>query len=137
MKFYAQINHNGKVVPEFDSDYDTFKKLKRDTTLLFEIRQERNAKFHRKFFALIKMVFDNQEIFQSVEDLRYELTIEAGYFEEYVTFGGEVKRKAKSISFASMEQKDFEQLYNMFVHTVIRGFKYSNAEIEENLESYL
>lgn len=137
MKFYAEIDPQNRIKPLYDSDYDTLKKCKKNTVLSFEVKAERNSKFHRKFMALVKMVFDNQEIYQSVEDLRYDLTIEAGYFEEYVSFNGEVKRKAKSISFASMDELEFNQLYNAFVHTVIRVFKYTNEMIEENLESYL
>jgi hypothetical protein len=137
MKFYAQINNAGKVVPEFDSDYYTFKKLKRDTTLLFDVRQERNSGHHRKFMALVTMVFDNQDRYTDRETLRYDLTIEAGFWIEHVDFQGVVHRRAKSISFASMDQTEFDKLYNAFVMAVIRVLKWDNLTIEENLESYL
>ena len=137
MKFYAEIDAQNRIKPIYDSDFEALRKCKKNTELFFEVKMQRNSKFHRKFMALVTMVFDNQEIYQSVEDLRYDLTIESGYFEEYTSFDGEVKRKAKSISFAAMDDLEFNQLYNAFVHTVIRVFKYSNEMIEENLESYL
>lgn len=137
MKFHAEINAQGKVIPLFDSDYDVFKKLKKNVPLSFEVKQERNYKFHKKFFALITMVFDNQEIYEDRETLRYDLTIEAGFWNEHVDFNGEIKRTAKSISFAAMDDIEFSSLYNAFVMAIIRVMKWDNSMIEENLESYL
>lgn len=137
MKFHAEINAQGKIIPLFDSDYEVFKKLKKNTALAFEVKQERNYKFHKKFFALITMVFDNQEIYTDRDVLRYDLTIEAGFWNEHVDFNGEIKRTAKSISFASMDDTEFSSLYNAFIMAVIRVMKWDNEMIEENLESYL
>jgi hypothetical protein len=137
MKFYAEINSIGKIVPLYDSGYDSFKKVKRNTELQIEITQPRNIKFHRKFFSLINMVFDNQELFEDIEILRKELTILSGFYTEYTSFDGEVKREAQSISFASMDEIKFNELYSKFIDTVIKCFGYTSEDIEENLESYL
>lgn len=137
MKFYAEINSAGKIVPLFGTDYDAFGKVPRNKELLIEIKQQRNYQFHKKLFALITMVFDNQEVFTDVEQLRKELTIEAGFYNEYSTFTGEIKREAKSISFSSMDQIEFNDLYSKFCDAVIRVMKWDSGMIEENLESYL
>jgi hypothetical protein len=137
MKFQAEITAAGKIVPLYDSDYDAFRKLKRNVPLTFEVKQERNAKFHRKFHALVSMVYENQEIYTDRETLRYDLTIEAGYWNEHVTFDGEIKRTAKSISFASMDDTEFSELYNAFIAAVIRVMGWDNEMIDNNLESYL
>jgi RNAse (barnase) inhibitor barstar len=137
MKFYAQISQSGKIVAEYDSDHDALKKLKRDTTLLFDVKQERNSQHHRKFFALVNMVFQNQEVFNNIEHLRKELTIESGFYDEYRTFDGELKREAKSISFANMDQTEFNELYSKFCDTIIRVMGWDMEMIEENLESFL
>jgi hypothetical protein len=137
MKFYAEINAQGKIVCLYDSDHEIFKRLKKNTPLKFEVTQERNYQFLKKFMALVTMVFDNQEIYTDRETLRYDLTIEAGFYNEHVDFNGETRRTAKSISFSSMDEGEFSQVYNAFVMIVIRVFKYTNEEIEENLESYL
>jgi len=137
MKFHGEINSQNKIVPLFDSDFEVLKKIKKNTELTFEITQQRNSKFHRKFMALVTMVFDNQEIYTDRDSMRYDLTIEAGFWNEHVDFNGEIKRTAKSISFASMDETEFSTLYNAFVMAVIRVMKWSNEDIEENLESYL
>jgi len=137
MKFHAEIDAQNRIKPLYDSDYEVLKKLKKNTPLKFEVTQERNSKFHRKFMALVTMVFDNQEIYTDRDELRYDLTIEAGFWNEHTDFYGEVKRTAKSISFASMDETEFSTLYNAFVMAVIRVMKWDNQMIEENLESYL
>lgn len=137
MKFNAQLNAQGKIVPLYDSDYEVFKKVRRDTDLLIDIKQPRNYKFHKKFFALVNMVFENQDRYTSIDRLREDLTIEAGFYEEHVDFVGEVKTTAKSISFASMDEIEFSVLYGKFIDTVIRVMNWNSEMIEENIESYL
>jgi len=137
MKFTAQITVSGKIIPLYDSDYEAFKKCRKNTDLHFEVKQQRNYKFHRKFFALINMVFENQEVFTNINTLRKELTIESGYYTEYVDFQGVVQREAKSISFSSMDDMEFSDLFSKFIDTVIRVMGWNGADIEENIQSYL
>ena len=137
MKFYAQINRQGKIIPLYDSDYDKFKRVPKDKEVLVEIKQQRNSKFHRKFFALINMVFENQDTYIDLDTFRKDLTIEAGFYTEYVDFHGELKRESKSISFAKMDEIEFSKLYGKFIDTVIRILKWDSEMIEENIESYL
>ena len=47
MKFTAEINSQGKIVPLYDSDYDTFKKAPRNKEVQIEITQPRNIKFQK------------------------------------------------------------------------------------------
>ena len=49
-------------------------------------------------------------VLQSIEAFRKWLTMEAGYFEVYETPTG-IRKEAKSISFASMEQEEFNGFY--------------------------
>lgn len=136
MKFTAEINAQGKIVPLFDSDWEKFKRVPKNKEVTVEIRQPRNIKLHRKFFALINMVFENQDIYTDLEALRKDLTIEAGFYNEHADFNGEIKRTAKSISFANMENTEFSTLYNQYINTIIRILKWEIEDIEENLESY-
>ncbi len=137
MKFYAEIDAQNRIRPLYDSDYEVLKKLKKNVPLKWEATQERNGAFHRKFMALVTMVFDNQDVYTDVNVFRYDLTVESGFWNEHVDFNGEIKRTAKSISFAQMDDTEFSTLYNAFVMAVIRVMKWNTEMIEENLESYL
>jgi hypothetical protein len=137
MKFYAQINFAGKITPLHDSDYDSFKKVPKNKIVEIDIKSKRNYQFHKKFFALLNMVFENQEVFTDFEYFRKELTIESGFYNEYVTFDGEIKREAKSISFAKMDEIEFSELYNKFSDTVIRLMGWDSEMINENLADFM
>lgn len=137
MEFYAEIDPRGRIVPLYDSDYESFKKVRKNTPLKFKVTQPRNYKFHKKFFALINMVFDNQEVYNNIEDLRSDLTIESGFFQEHENFKGEVIKKAKSISFSKMDEIEFNSLYNNFLDTIILVMKWDKEDIMRELESYM
>ena len=80
------------------------KKIKVGEEYQCDIKQPRNYKFHRKFFALINMVYENQDIFINIDHLREELTKATGYYDSYINHKGATVYRAKSISFAKMRR---------------------------------
>ncbi len=123
--------------------YDTkaeevFSKVGINDVIMIDITRPRNVRFHRKLFALIRLVFENQEHYNSQDDLREDLTIEAGYFTKVVNhFTGEERYKAKSISFANMDELEFSELYGRFLDTVVRVFGWDGKDIEENIAEFI
>jgi len=129
-----QLNNTFKSA--FDSDYEYIKKLKVGEIYFYEVKRERNIGFHRKFFALIKMVYENQEHYSNSDDLREDLLIEAGHFIKVVTYWGEERKKAKSLSFASMKQDDFDIMYEDVLNTIVKHFHFDKQDIIDNVEQY-
>ena len=92
----------------------------------------RNPLFHRKFFALLNVGFDAWEpgrkhktyrgrpVEKNFEAFREEVTILAGYYEQTFDIHGRMKLKAKSISFANMEDPEFEQLYSAVANVLLQ-----------------
>ena len=78
MRINLVKNENNMLVSAFNSDFEKLSKLKRGQVLTCEIKHVRNADFHRKFFALLNLVFENQEIFEDIDHLRKELTKACG-----------------------------------------------------------
>jgi hypothetical protein len=103
MDIYLVKRSDNSFIAANDSDYDNVLKIKSGETYKYIVTKPRNIKHHRKLFALFNLVYENQEQFKHLEDLRNELTKEAGYFEEYITLQGELIRKAKSISFIKLK----------------------------------
>ena len=101
-----------------------------------EIKKKRNIKFHRKFFALINLCFENQEHYKHVDDLREELVILSGFFRETVTHLGEIKKKALSLSFAAMDEIQFEDVYNKVLTEVMMMLDCNNEDINEQLKNF-
>jgi hypothetical protein len=120
----------------FDSDYEYIKKLKQGEIYFWEVKRERNIMFHRKFFALIQMVYQNQEHYNSFDKLRKDLLIDSGYFEEHTSIWGEVIRDAQSISFASMDQDTFDKMYSDVLDNIVKHFHFDKQDIIDNVEQY-
>ena len=136
MEFYLSKQFNGTYKPAYDSDLEKSKKHKVNDIIKFEATKPRNIKFHKKFFSLINMVFQNQEVYTDINNLRKELTKACGYYTEYVNHKGITVYEAKSISFAKMDEHEFEELYNKFLDVVVLIFKWDRVDILDNLNEY-
>ena len=129
-----QLNNSLKVA--YNSDYDKIKKLKVNKEYQCEIKQLRNPKFHRKFFALINMLFENQERYNNSDRMRKDLIIEAGFYNEWVDLQGVVQREAKSISFGSMKEDEFQDLYSKVIDVIVQHFHFDKQNIIDNVEQF-
>jgi hypothetical protein len=136
MDIYLVKRSDNSFIAANNSDYESVLKLKVGETYKHVVTKPRNLKHHRKLFALFNLVYDNQERFKHLEDLRNELVKEAGYFEEYVTLQGELMRKAKSIAFNNMDQFEFDMLYSKVKDVVCIHFKITTEQIEEEIHRY-
>lgn len=122
--------------PAYDSDIELSKKIKLNEVYVYDFKKPRNYEFHKKFFALVNMVFQNQEQYTNIEHLRKDLIIESGnYYLRYDFLGVEI-REAKSISFSSMDDIMFSELYNSVIDVIIKYFHFDKQEIIENIEKY-
>lgn len=129
-----QLNNSFKIA--YDSDYETAKKIKVGEPYEFEFKNIRNAKFHRKFFALLNMVFQNQEIYQNIDHLRKDLTIAAGFYEVRSNLDGEEIKEPKSISFANMDNDQFSEFYNAVIDVIVQYFNFDKQDILDNIEQF-
>jgi len=127
---------NGFFKPAYNSDYDLAKKIPLNESIEYEFTKKRNIKFHRKFFALLNLVYENQEVYNNIEHLRKDLTISAGFYEIRHNFEGVEIYEPKSISFAKMDEIEFSELYNRFIDVVVKWLGIDKQEILENIEQF-
>lgn len=120
----------------FDSDFENAKKIPVNEPFEIEYKKVRNYKFHKKFFALINMVYQNQERYNNIDELREHLTIASGYFNISYDLDGVEQKKVKSISFASMDEIEFNEFYNAVIDTIIKYFHFDRQDIIDNIEQY-
>jgi Protein of unknown function (DUF1367) len=114
-----------------------------------KITSFRNYLFHKKFFCLLNFAFDAWEpreiTFKGMiaskerEKFREDITILAGYWYAVVDIHGNVKAKAKSISFANMEQEEFERLYSAVIDVVLRKVlsNYTRDDLKNTINQLL
>jgi len=88
----------------------------------------RNPRFHRKFFALLNIGFDAWEpslqhrgatVEKNFDEFHEEVTILAGHYIQTWTLDGEMRLRAKSISFAAMDDEEFERVYNAVANVLL------------------
>lgn len=137
MELYVVKTINNLLKPAFDEDLANFKKLPKDGYFEIKYTAKRNIKFHRKFFALIKLAYENQSDYRLTEDLRRDLIITSGHYEEVVNkITGEVYKIAKSLQFSKMDETEFSQVYEDVKEVVIKWLGIDNESLENELQQY-
>lgn len=130
-----QLNNTFKVA--YDSDYEKLKRIKAGKLLDCKITQPRNVEFHRKFFALITLVYQNQEVYKNMDYLRRDLTKAAGFYESWFDYEGVEQVRAKSISFSSMSADEFKELYNRVLDKIVEIYNWEKQEIKDQLKDFM
>jgi hypothetical protein len=77
---------------------------------------------HRKLFALLQVVLENQEFFVNVDQLLIDLKIRTGHCDLFIRQNGEVVYQPKSINFASMDEAEFEKFYSSVLTIIVREY---------------
>lgn len=145
MDIYCKVTPYG-LVPLFDSDLQLKKRLKEGATVRCRVSLPRNYRFHKKFFALVRLTFDNLPLplverwgIRSESDMLRRFKRDLGYFSSRLNDRGEREIEYQSISFASMDQADFERFYqdcvNLVLHAYIPGV--SRQDLAEEVERFL
>ena len=127
MDIYCQVTDQG-LVPMYDSDYEEKKRLKLGDKVLCTIKKPRNYEFHKKFFALVRIVFNNLPErlvrmlnVQSEDDMLDVFKLELGLY-TLVWHGRRPVTKLGSISFAAMDETEFQKFYNRCVDITLTTF---------------
>ena len=136
MKIHLIKTLNGSFKPAYDSDLENAKKMPLNEPIEFNYTKKRNVKFHRKFFALINMVYQNQERYNNIEHLRKDLIIESGYYDVRHNLDGVEIYEAKSISFAAMDDTEFSNFYSAVIDVIVKYFNFGKQDILDNIEQY-
>lgn len=135
----------GALIPADGPSAEFIQRLKVGAGLRGEFKRQRNPKFHRKVFALFQLAFDlwdapaleyrGQPVAKSFDRFRRDLTILAGHYEAVANLKGEIRLEAKSLSFANMDEDEFEQVFRSILAAVwerilkAKGYG-STAEVE-------
>lgn len=135
MKLLLQNTING-LLPVYPSDYDSKKKLKLGETYEAEIKQPRNYEFHKKFFALINLGHMNTSLEMPFDTYRKYIITKAGFFKAYATPKGTFF-EPESISFGSMTEEIFQDLYSRCIDVIIKDIGSTTEEVEMQLVNFM
>jgi hypothetical protein len=138
------------LVPCEENSRAWFAKLKPGEVVHAAFKRCRNYKFLKKYFALLNVGFENWEPGEvdskhgkpekNFDRFRADCTILAGYFETTIRLDGSVRIEPKSISFANMEEEEFEKLYSATINVFLKhvyGAGMSREEVDRIVNQYM
>lgn len=130
----------GKLVPADDAATAALSKIKFGADVQVEIKRPRNILHHRKFWALANLVADNQEHYETAEQVVAALKAATGHCDWFpMKYGEHMVAIPKSIAFHKMDQTEFEAFYDRCIQVVAKHFLPGvesdalRAEVEEFL----
>lgn len=139
----------GALIPADQQAIDYIAKLKLGAAVTATVKRQRNPAFHRRFFALLNLAYESwepigntykgEQVGKNFDQFRNDVTVLAGHYETAITLKGETRLTAKSISFGSMSQEEFETLYSSVVDVVLSRIltKYSRDDINNVINQLL
>ena len=137
MDIFCKVTPYG-LVPLYDSDLEARKRLRAGSVVKCKVSNPRNYEFHKKFFALVRLTFDNLPArlaeywnVNNEGDMLRRFKWDLGYFSSSYNENGEKEIEYGSISFAAMEQHEFERFYNQCVDLVL--YKYIKGLDKQDL----
>ncbi len=128
MDIYCKVTPYG-LVPLYDSDLDMKKRLRTGSTVRCKVSNPRNYEFHKKFFALLRLTFENLPYplvdkwnICNEQDMLRRFKRDLGYFTDRINEYGEHEIEYLSISFGAMEQCEFEDFYRQCIDLVLNRY---------------
>lgn len=138
------------LVPAEPDSKENYDKLKIGDFITAEIKTVRNPKFHRKYFALLRVGFDNWlpgEVnskygvpAKNFERFRADVIILCGFYDNVVRLDGSVRLEPKSVSFAKMSEESFADLYSKTIDVLLKyvyDSKMTPEKLDEIVNQYL
>jgi len=110
------------------ADQDAWSKFRRrletmkpGTWIRMEWASPRHPKHHRKFMALLQLITENSETYNTVEKALVAVKLCTGHFDLMADpKTGEIIQIPKSIAFEAMPQEEFEVFYSAAIDAVLQ-----------------
>lgn len=136
-------------VPVDEVSANAMEAMPPNTEFKAELTRPRNYKFHKKFFTLLDVAFEawngpvveykGQLVRKNLKRFRKDITILCGHYEIVVNLNGDIRKEAKSISFANMDQDEFEALYSTAIDVILGKVltHYTRDDLDEQVNRIL
>lgn len=135
MNIYVKNTSEG-LIALYNSDLEEKKRLKIGEVYEVSIRRPRNYLFHKKFFAMCKIGWQNTEIEMPFDSYRRYLIMKAGFFKTYKTPRG-TYFEAESISFANMDNDKMQEVYCRVLDVILKDTGITEEVVERELINFM
>ena len=122
------VKHNEGLRGISTNDHDVYLRLKNKINnmregdaLRLNFATPRNVQHHRKFFALLKLISDNSETYDTVAKALLAVKLICAHAEPFIDpTTGEVVTVPKSIAFDAMTQEEFNAFYENALDGIVQ-----------------
>ena len=125
------------LIPDCDETREILNKVKNGDGIILDYKPKRNIFFHRKAFALLNLVLQNQEHYKTIDNILEIVKFRAGYYETIVTHKGKKHYKTKSICFSKMDNLEFEKFYSEIIDVALELTGLLKKDIEKEIISFM
>ncbi len=116
--------------PQGDDSVTVFNSIKMDEEVLIDYKRHRNVQHHKKLFAMLGLIKDNQSQYKTVESILIECKYRAEYYNVHISQNGEQILIPKSVNFASLGKLEFEKFYSSAIDTCLQLVPMGKEELE-------
>lgn len=111
--------------PDDQAAWSKFKRrietMKAGKWMRLEWSSPRNGPHHRKFMALVHLVTENSEVYDTIPKALVAIKLAAGYCDPHIDpRTGELIQVPQSISYDAMDQDKFEEFYSHAIDAVLQ-----------------
>ena len=128
------VRHGNALEPLSEDDFDKLKRIKDGMIIEVDYKKPRNPLFQNKFMSMIRVVFNNQDQYETIEGVLNVFKVELGHCDTMIYRKIEV-RIPRSISFAAMDEIEFSAFYDRAVDFALSRFL--PTVTREQLEEYV
>lgn len=140
MKFLA-VKHLGSLRPADAAGEEALRKLGQGQLVEIELRRPRNVRFHRMYWALVTLVWEqlDEERYPTAEDLHAAIKIAAGLRTRIELPDGTLGFIPGSIAFHKMSEDDFAAFFDRVCGLVAKYFLpgVTDAELRAEVASII
>ena len=125
------------LIPDCDETREILNKVKNGDGIILDYKPKRSYSFHKKLFALLSLIFQNQNHYKSIDNILEMCKFKAGYFETIITHKGEKHYKTKSISFDEMDNASFEEFYKKCIDVALELTGINQEDLEQQIINFM
>lgn len=126
------------LAPDDESATAVLRRIKPGDVVRVDVRRPRNLSAHRRWWALCNLVYANSDVYPSPEVVHAHLKLLAGCVDNVVLKStGEVVMVPKSMSFAAMDEDEFQDVWQRAVKAICEHILpgVTDHEIEHEIAS--
>ncbi len=136
MKILCRKTLSGHLCPINDAGKEAVGRLAPQEVVSVEFRRPRNVMWHRRYWAALQLIFDNQTRYKTVDHLHAAVKIMLGHSDLITLKDGREVYVPRSESFSKMTQDEFEHYWQSFTALVVTQILpgVTKAELERELQ---